>query len=235
MSLINDALKRASQTEKNRPRRISSPLSMEPTPTVRNPRLSLLLIGTMLVSLLLACWCFWQWWMMRHEAGPTRVMANAAPAVPTVPIIAPTPAPIAPAVAAAPVHVVPAPVVTPKPAPIAPAAPLVAVATVTPPRPAPAPAVVDAAPALVPPPVVPAPLEPQPVMPEVSNFNPSPWPVDLKLNAIFFSKSNARVLINGNTYSVGDDIQGVVLKKIERDKVTLQWNGHTRVLTLPGQ
>ena len=57
----------------------------------------------------------------------------------------------------------------------------------------------------------------------------------MKLNAIFFSKTNPRVLINGNLYGTGDEIQGVVLKKIEKDKVTAEWNGHSKVLMMEGE
>ena len=65
--------------------------------------------------------------------------------------------------------------------------------------------------------------------------NHTAWPVELKLSAIFFSKTNPRVLINGNLYGTGDEIQGVVLDKIERDQVTVEWNGHRKVLMLGGQ
>jgi hypothetical protein len=205
MSLINDALRRASQTERNRPRHNPSPVGMEPAPVTRGSRLSLLLISTMFVSLLLACWCFWQWWAARKDTAAHVPRVATAPA--TIPL---TP----PVVAARPVAVAAAP---PVPATVAPAKPV--------PPPA---AVVD-----VPPPVVQHPAAAPPEIPLVSNYTPTPWPVDLKLNAVFYSKTNPRVLLNGNIYTLGDNIQGVILKKIDVDKITVEWDGRTRVIHLP--
>jgi hypothetical protein len=201
MSLINDALRRASQSEKDRPRRVPAPTGMEPTPKPRGSRLSLLLGVVVLVALLLAGWFFWQWWIARNISG-TGAMA------PTIP---------PPARASA----IPPPVEAPKPAHVAP---------IEPTNPVPAPVVVaPAALAAAPPVVVPSGL------PSVPSYSPSPWPVELKLGGIFFSKTKPRVLINGNIYGPGDDIQGVVLKKIEPDKVTLEWNGHSRILVMEVQ
>jgi hypothetical protein len=193
MSLINDALRRASQTEKNRPRRAATSTGMEPTPVVQSSRLSMILAVAVVVALLLAGWFFWQWWNARIHSGGAVVVDNIAPPV-TPRVIPPPVAPIAPA--------------QPAPAPVV---------------------VVPATPVVAPPVVTPAQL------PNVANFNPSPWPVDLKLGGIFYSKTNPQALINGNIYGTGDDIQGVVLKKIERDKVTVEWNGRSRVLIMGGQ
>jgi len=201
MSLINDALRRASQSEKDRPRRAAPPTGMEPTPKARSSRLPVILGAVVLVALLLAGWFFRQWWMARNTAGGAVTAANIAP-----PVTA---------------QAIPPPVVAPKPAPVAPAPSA---------NPAPAPVVVVPATPVVAPPVV-APSG----LPSVTNYNPSPWPVELKLGGIFFSKTKPRVLINGNIYGPGDEIQGVVLKKIEPDKVTLEWNGHSRVLIMEGQ
>jgi hypothetical protein len=212
MSLINDALRRASQSEKDRPRRAATSSGMEPVPTASNPRLSLFLAAVVVVALLLAGWFFWQWWVMRNNVGRTVVAAN----------VAPPPKP----------QVMTQPPVVPKPAP----APVVQAAPM---KPAPVP-VVAAAPPVVAPPVAPpvaAPVAAVPVtapdgLPSASDYHQSPWPVDLKLNAIFFSQANPRVLLNGNIYGPGDQIQGVVVKKIEKDKVTLEWNGHSRELMM---
>ncbi len=219
MSLINDALRRASQSERNRPRRASTAMGMEPAPAARGSRLSVLLAAAVLVALLLAGWFFWQLWNARNNTGSTVLAANIAP-------------PVTP-------HVIPPPAVAPKSAPVAPAAPA---------NPAPAPVVVSeppvaappvAAPPVAAPPVVALPVAaptPPPVEPlSVARDNQIVWPVQMTLSAIFFSKTNPRVLINGNLYGVGDEIQGIVLKKIEKDEVTVEWNGHSKVLMLGGQ
>jgi hypothetical protein len=130
--------------------------------------------------------------------------------------------------------------VAPTSAPVTPAAPT---------NPAPAPVVVSAPPVVPPdlkyeisnlksqppiaaPPVVAAPTAPPP---SAAKDTQIAWPVEMKLSAIFFSKTNPRVLINGNLYGTGDEIQGVVLKKIEKDKVTAEWNGHSKVLMMEGE
>jgi hypothetical protein len=194
MSLINDALRRASQTEKDRPRQAPTPMGMEPVPVPRGSRLNLVLGAVVLIALLLAGWFFWQWWMARSNVGKTVVTAAAAqPPAAAPPIPQPVVAPLKPA-----------------PPPIAPAAPVVVPPVVSPPVAAPTPA--------PPPPVA----KPAPVA----------WPVDLSVSAIFFSQTNPRAMINGNLYEVGDAIQGIVVKKIEKDKVTVEWEGQSKILMI---
>jgi len=199
MSLINDALRRASQTEKERPRRTATAIGMEPTPVARSSRPVILasvgLVVLLLTALTLAGWFFWQWWHARNNIGDAVVTATVAP--PVAPRIVPPPP-------------------APKPVPVAAAAP------------APV-AVVPATPVVVPPVTAP------PALPNIASYSPTPWPVDLKLGGIFFNKANPEALINGNICKVGDDIQGVAVKKIEQDKVTVEWNGRTRVLFMGGQ
>ncbi len=191
MSLINDALKRASKAERDRPRRTSTPTGMEPVPAAQSSRLPVVVAVVVLAALLLAGWFFWQLWMARNDFSGANMAANIAP-------------PAAP-------HVVPPPVAV-KAAPVAPAAPA---------------PVVAAAPPVVAPPIA-MPAEP----PSAAKDSQPAWPVNLKLNALLYGKTNAQVLINGNLYRVGDDIKGVVVKKIEQDKVTLEWNGQTKELMM---
>jgi hypothetical protein len=212
MSLINDALRRASQSEKNRPHRPSTPMGMEPVPAARSWRLSAFLAAAGLVALLLACWFFWQWWTVRNDLGSTHVASNFAP-------------PVAPHVVVPPVVSAPAPVT-----PVAPVAPASLVAPAAPANPAPAPVVVVPVVSAVAQSVAPPVATPKAVI-----DNPIVWPVNLRLSAIFFSRTNPRVLINGNIYGIGDDIQGVILKSIANNKVTLEWNGHTKELMMEGQ
>ena len=198
MSLINDALRRASQAERNRSRAAPAPLAIEPAPAAANgSKLSMLLVATVLLSLLLACWFFWQWWMVRHNWRTASTVNNSRPIVASAPVAPP------PAFAATP---------RPSPAPVAVAAPAAArtASPVAPARPAPPPVAAAAA--------VPA--------------GPPPWPVDLKLSAIFFSKTNPRALINGQIYGTGDNVHGVVIREIDRIQVVVQWNDHTRELML---
>jgi hypothetical protein len=213
---------------------------MEPTPAPRGSRLSVLLAVAGLVALLLAGLLFWQLWKVRNNPGTTVVPANIATTAPPQ-IIPPTAAtPVSKSGSGVPplTRVIPSSTVTSASAPVASAAPA---------NPAPAPVIV-AAPPVVPadlkyeisnlksqPPIAAPPATP-PVRPSsVTADNHTAWPVELKLSAIFFSKTNPRVLINGNLYGTGDEIQGVVLDKIERDQVTVEWNGHRKVLMLGGQ
>jgi len=125
MSLINDALKRASKTDRDRARSTETHASMQPVAERPGGSLSLVLAGVVVLALGLAGWFFWQWWNASHP--PTSVQREIVTTV--------TPAPVVQKVA-------PPPVVTPPPAKVAAPAP----APVPEPAPAPAP---PAKPALV--------------------------------------------------------------------------------------
>ena len=177
MSLINDALKRASKTDRSRQRPTETHASMQPVAERRDGSLSLLM-GAVVVVLGLAGWFFWQWWNASHPPASARLE--------TVVAVAP--------------------------------APVVQVAVPPPPK------VVEPAPAPVP---VPAPAPAPPAKPVVAA-----WPVELKLMGIFFSKTNPRAIINGKTVVVDDEIGGIRVTKIERDQVTVEWNGQVKKLIL---
>jgi hypothetical protein len=214
MSLINDALRRASQSERNQPQRGSNLVAMKPVPVEKISVVSVVLAMACVVALALAGYFFWQLWNARHKpvltvvaarvttpvpdraVAPPVVAAKAAPAVPTAP---PNPAPTPVIASAAPVAAQPA------------ASPAVAPSTAAPPP--------QAAPPTAPPPTAEKDL-------------PVIWPVQLKLSAVFYSKTHPRVLINGNIYEPGDQIQGVVVKSIEKDAATVEWSGHSKVLIL---
>jgi len=119
MSLINDALKRASQSDRNRPRPPSTHASMEPVAGGRSWSLSLSLGIGVVVAMALAGWFFWQWWNTGHSNEPVKM---AAPAV-----VAPKPAPAA-------LEAVPPPKPVEPPTPVTTAPPT---PTVPPPAPAP--------------------------------------------------------------------------------------------------
>jgi hypothetical protein len=104
-------------------------------------------------------------------------------------------------------------------------------------EPVPAPPVAQALPPPAPVAIVVPKIASVPKVPSIlSNAVPAPppWPADLKLKGIFYNASNPRVLINDETLTVGESIQGVRITKIEQDRVTLEWNGHTRILMMDG-
>ncbi len=56
----------------------------------------------------------------------------------------------------------------------------------------------------------------------------------MKLTGIFFRKNNPLALISGKTVGVGDEINGIHVSKIEKDRVTVEWNGQTKELCVDG-
>ena len=54
----------------------------------------------------------------------------------------------------------------------------------------------------------------------------------LKLQAIFFTPTNPRALVNGRTVGEGDEVGGARVKRIEADKVTVEWNGQSKVIEM---
>jgi hypothetical protein len=55
---------------------------------------------------------------------------------------------------------------------------------------------------------------------------------NLKLKGIIYNETSPQVLINGSTLSLGDEIEGARIIKIERKRVTVKWNGESRELLL---
>ncbi|MGO8699569.1 MAG: hypothetical protein ACLQVY_17860 [Limisphaerales bacterium] len=184
MSLINDALKRARESDKKRP---SGPPPMRPLLPVEGAnggQFAWILPLIVVIVLALSGWFFWKW----HQASHHVVLAKAAPTLAvkaaTAPAAAPKPVPAPTPVASAPV--------VPRPAPVA------------------------AKPA--------KPPETEPAPPAIE----TPWPTPLTLQAIIYSKTHPTALINGKPVGPGDSVAGVVVAKIERTSVTLQWNGHSK-------
>jgi hypothetical protein len=130
MSLLNDALKRASQSDRSRARPAPARVFLEPVADRRGQSLALALGAGSVLALGLAGWFFWQLWAASHPPAPAHVEPLAAVA----PIPAPAPViraeiPPPPTVAVSPPQVdapipAPAPVPTPAPAPPAPAKPV---------------------------------------------------------------------------------------------------------------
>jgi hypothetical protein len=69
--------------------------------------------------------------------------------------------------------------------------------------------------------------------PPVTTSEPQPpeFPA-LRLQGIFFRPANPSAVINAKTVFIGDKIEGVRVTGIERDCVTLEWEGQTKELTL---
>jgi|HubBroStandDraft_1064217.scaffolds.fasta_scaffold88267_2 hypothetical protein len=193
MSKLNDALKRASQTDRERQRPVPVRVSNEPVADPRGKSLAMAMVAGSVLALGLAAWFFGQLLFASHS----RLIAGAE----TTLVVPPVPAP----------H------------PVASEAPTLAAAVMTSPPPVTAPA---PTPALAPTPT-PAPEPPaQPIEPA--------WPANLKLTGIFFRKNNPLALISGKTVGVGDDINGIHVSKIEKDRVTVEWNGQMKELCVDG-
>jgi len=62
--------------------------------------------------------------------------------------------------------------------------------------------------------------------------SPSPKFPPLRLQSIFYRPSNPSVMINGRTLFLDDEVQGVTVADIQPSSVTLVLSGHTNVLTL---
>jgi len=243
MSLINDALKRAGQSQKKSgpppPAGPALPPVIHQLERQTNPA-SLLLISLLVLVLGAAGWLLWAW---AHTPSASVVEKNLPAATAAAQVPAPTPpatmAPPkpAPAPVLAVVPVKPAikistnlvvrtnPPATAIETPVAEIAALPAVAgkisvstppTATEARPAPVSSTVS--------PAVPASLETKPA--------PPPEFPTLKLQGIFYRPGNSSVLISGRTLLPGDQVNEVRVLKIERQSVTLEWNGQTKVLML---
>jgi hypothetical protein len=124
MSMINDALKRASQSDKNRPAQAALPQPMQHVSGERETRFSWILaaIVVAVLGIGLAGWVFWKWW----EGNQPAVVAASVQPVPTVvaapppPPPSPLPTPLTPAVVVAPA----APAAVPVAAPVKPSWPI---------------------------------------------------------------------------------------------------------------
>jgi hypothetical protein len=117
MSLINDALKRASESDRNRPPQAALPRLMQPVaaiprqpPAKRRPRQVFWLVAAIALEvfgLVLAGWYCWKWWDAAHPivatapAAPRQLTAAAPPPAPNPASVVPgNPPPSATAAAA---------------------------------------------------------------------------------------------------------------------------------------
>jgi hypothetical protein len=219
MSLINDALRQASQAHKQQPDSPlppthfvhPPPIPAEAPPAPLSPWPSLIkLVGIgLLVLALLGTGGFFAlkaWLNHRSQATatakaqglPVKAAAQtaAAPAKPAASTNPAQPVPPAPATAVASVPAAGTPAAAPaKSAPASPTETQVARAPAAPPPP------------------------------------PVKWP-PLRLQGIFFRPPDSSVVINNKTLYVDDEVQGVKVAQIERTGVTLVLDGHTNTLFL---
>jgi thioredoxin-related protein len=62
---------------------------------------------------------------------------------------------------------------------------------------------------------------------------PAPKPTgEPKLQGIFWSAGHGSILLDGKSCEEGDTVRGMRVIKITRDKVTVQWQGQTKDLTM---
>jgi hypothetical protein len=213
MSLINDALKRARESQAQAPPPPPRNLEFKPVEPGQmvNHGPSLTLIAIACIALILAGLLAWQW-LHKSASAPSPVVAKAAPPdqiAPPAPTLSvpPAPAPAAvPVPAKAPEPAAPAEtklvasaVTTPSEAPIAAAKPIQEVATVS---------------------------------ASVTEIAP-PKPAPPKLQAIVYRHTRPSAMISGKTLFVGDKYGDWRLVAISEESATLVGGGLTNVLILP--
>ncbi len=241
MSLINDALKRANQAQKQtaRPRPPLSPL--QPVESIRRPAAwtSYLVPALLVVVLATAGWFLHAWWQSRQSQSLPLVV-NASPLQPIIPVIkstVPVFAPVVPAVPTTTIKVNTNLVVRGNPptksaelaATDTPKATLVEPTIITG---TPVQSVVTAAEiktAANPPPVAPA-TNAVVVVPEKVVTKPV-FP-EMRLQGIFYRVAKPSVLLNSRTLFINEKVDGVKVIAIDRQSVTLEFEGERKVLTL---
>lgn len=249
MSLINDALKRANQTQRKQP--VAGPLGVpiqaaeSPGKPVYGPLIvigaALVLVvslGAGLIVLGLRVFKSPDQPAPQVAQAPPPAVASAppiqAPKPPqAVPVVTPNPAPklavtptptVAPKVKPPVPELVKPPEVVEAAKPVAPApvaTPAVAVPVETP--------ATKPEPVVMKPPVSPAANVPAPAPPAP----PKPEFPELTLRGILYNPTRPAALINGKPIFVGGTVSGVKVIAIERDNVTVELAGERKVLNLP--
>jgi hypothetical protein len=242
MSLINDALKRASQTQKERAANAPSVADstgggapMQPVETARTAKFPWFIPLIILVVLVAVGSFAWRSWKSRgtpDEAGLASAQPTSTGAAPNEPakpriqistniVTRNPPASAVPAAAPA----TPTPSLT------------TTVASAKPPV-QPTPTSSTASANIITAPSRTAPVATAPPATAVSSQTvPAEDPVpaefpSLQLQGIFFRLQNPSALINGRNLYVGDTISGARVSKIERLAVTVQFRGETHILKL---
>jgi hypothetical protein len=217
MSLINDALKRASQAQKTRGTPAAPPRPLQPASSGTSSRNLLVVVVPLVAVALLATagWFGWQWWK-NHPASPSSQTAAAAPSAAVKPAETNLASPAIPATTKPVVNtnlvVRQAPVPGVKPA-------VAATVSATPKATTTAAATPPAAPN----------TNLAPVAPEIQA--PVEFP-PLKLQGIYFRMTKSSALINGQHLYVGDTVDNVKIIAVDRQSVTVEYRGQKKVLAL---
>ena len=228
MSLINDALKRAGEQQQQQQSRPAAGPELRPATTAaKSSMLVPVLIGGLVLTVSGAGWLFWKSSQGSPNVPKSTESANAV--VSTGSGVKPENA-AAVGKTAAPVRNAAAPpsvpfkshttetgqgtVIQQTPAAVSPTVSKVETAVSVPVE-----SIASARPAPEPPQAAPAAIA-APQFPE------------LKLQGIAFNPSHPTVMISGKTLSVGQKVAGVRVTKIEREAVTVEWNGESRQLEL---
>lgn len=231
MSLINDALKKASHA--NKQKQAESPSSVPQSPvappmqaTEHRPTSSFPVVPILIVLVVIGIGAFGVVLFSGKKGGAQGVVP---------PVVRNETVATAPAPQAAPVPEKPTAAPVPPAPPKPPSPPTPVAVTVAEPVSAPTTAAISSAPVTTPAtaPVVAAQSVPEP---EPVVAAPAPPPVPkfplIKLQGVFYKKNNPTAMLNGITLAVGGKVDGVTVTKIEQSAVTLDWNGETKVLEL---
>lgn len=255
MSLINDALKRANQAQKQRPPVGPLGVPLKPADSApTGPWLPVALVTAgLLIALAGAVGLIWFGWRSIREPAAAAAVASPPPAfrsevkgatvqTPARAVVkaVPKPAvPVQPAPVVREVSVAQPPPIPPKPTPVVtegprdppPAPPLTAAAPVAPPVPVAGKPDTVSSPASTPTAAV---VLPKPAVVTVAPPPPPPKPAfpELKLQGIFYLASRPSALISGKTVFLGDTVRGAKVVNIEKLNVTLEFAGENKVLSL---
>lgn len=204
MSLINDALKRASQAQPPPPTSSEAGAPLQPVLYAPPSRLPTVILPMLFMAVLtLGIWFLVKGWEVARQLHPGTPITVAARKLPTSETNA---------VAAGPVQTEP---VTP--------ATVAGGLTVSPAPTSGLVTSVDSPPSTAP--AIP------PLLAAATPSPPATFP-DLKLQAIFYRPSKPEVVISGKTLKTGDSISGVKIRSISQNAVVLEWNGQTREVPL---
>lgn len=216
MSLINDALRRAREAERDAPPPPSPQMQFRPVEPAQRPRhgLGLIVPAALAVVALLVLLFVWQWAQRRIAMGSREVRALTPPTAQAT--IAPQSAIPSPEVVAA---VQPSPPAEPsfRADAVTEVANLLPVTSSTTPA---------------------SPPEAKEQESDVTNSvaiasPPAPKAPPLRLQAIVFNPKRPSVLINGRTLFVGEKLGDLRVVAIDRESATLVGAGKTNILTMP--
>jgi hypothetical protein len=204
MSLINEALKRASTTRQGRGDDPSDGIAMRHAQPAPSRKLPIPVQAIVLAAVLLVGFFVWKGWQRGAKVPPVAASVEQA----ALPVAQKT----------APIEIMEAalPAADPEPVPVAA-------------RPADTEPVAMDDPSVEPALTAPGPAPAAGELvhrPLAEDFPP------LRLQGIFYRPSDPIVLINGRILAVGDVFEGIRLDKIEAQSVTVEWHGHVRTVRL---